>query len=263
MANNNSQILQSMQLLDLEEDESYILLELVKGPNTHLRLSRATGINRSKVYRLVEQLEQRGLVRRRSDDRGTFLIAADLNILENELFLKEEALQQQRVALQSLQPILKQFVANQEGLAIHTYSGIEGFKQMLWNELRAKGELLALGNILLETLIDNRRIAERLRAMAADMGYSIREIINAPYKEPNFSDVALYMSRYSNRHVSKQDLPIDTQMTIYNDTVAVYDMSNGKRTGLEIVSPLFANTMRHIFEHYWEVGDKGKGESKN
>src|SRR5689334_6946361 len=104
MLNNKDEIIKKLTKLNLSREEAQLYLELLKGPNTHLRLSHITGINRTKVYRLIEQLEQRSLVGRRSDDRGTFITARDYASLEIELISQEEKLKQQRKIFQDLGP---------------------------------------------------------------------------------------------------------------------------------------------------------------
>src|SRR5688500_4466321 len=83
-------ILEKLYRLGLQSGEAKLYVELLKSPTTHLRLAHATGINRTKVYRLIADLEKRSLVTRRTDDRGTFLVAADPATLEVEVVSQEE-----------------------------------------------------------------------------------------------------------------------------------------------------------------------------
>src|SRR5437016_2671807 len=96
MLNNNDSILDLLNQLNLEHDEAIIYLELLRTESTHLRLSTITGINRTKIYRIVDNLEKRSLVARHTDDRGTFLKATDPTTLEVTLITQEERLKQQR-----------------------------------------------------------------------------------------------------------------------------------------------------------------------
>jgi sugar-specific transcriptional regulator TrmB len=41
---------------NLSKDEAKLYVALLAGPNTHQKLARQTGINRTKVYRLAEDL---------------------------------------------------------------------------------------------------------------------------------------------------------------------------------------------------------------
>ncbi len=254
MSNNKLNLLTLLNQIGLSREEALIYVELLKEPNTHLRLSHITGINRTKVYRLVAELEKRSLVGRRSDDRGTFLVARDPASLEIELLTLEEKLKQQRIALQTVLPELDMIKKRDSSkFIINTYEGVEGFKQMQWHELHTKGELLVLGNVTVEELVHNRRWSEQFRVRSVEAGYKIREIINRDY-DAEFTESNEFMDKvYTSRSVSEKELPIDTPVVIYNDTVAIYQFRHPQRVGVEIVNKSFANTMRHIFEHYWNL----------
>ena len=248
------ELLINLQNAGMTAEEAVLYTELAKEPMSHLQLSRRTSINRTKVYRLIANLQLRGLVATRSDDRGKFLIASDPSMLnldiaeqERQLDLKKHALGEVTSLLGKLQDVANLF-------SVYTYEGPNGMKQMQWHELQAKGEVLVLGNTTVEELVDDREWSERFRARTAGIGYRTREIINRPYENPQFSDQKDYMELYSGRMIPFEMLPIETPIIIYNDTVSIYYRDEGKKFGVEIVSAIYASTMRHIFEHYWELG---------
>lgn len=259
--NNKQVLLDELQELNLTKDEAKLYIALIEKPNTHLRLARITGINRTKVYRIVEELEKRGLVSRRTDDRGTFLIASDPDALEIELAAEEGKIRQRRALLQQLVPDLRSLYREAKSpLAVHTYEGVEGFKQMQWNELKTRGELLVLGNVTVEQLVKNRRWSEHFRERVVERGYTTRELINRTYADPTFSEIEGFMNSYSARIIPEAELPISTPVVIYNDTVAVYQFNGEKRVGAEIINATYAETMRSIFEHYWRIAEEESGE---
>jgi sugar-specific transcriptional regulator TrmB len=77
-------------VLGLSSDEATIYLEFLKGRTSHFKLAQATGINRTKVYGLADQLENRSLVTKRVDDRGMALVATGPSTLEVELETQRE-----------------------------------------------------------------------------------------------------------------------------------------------------------------------------
>lgn len=243
-----------LKALGLSQDEASIYLALLREPSNHLRLSRELGIARTKVYRLAEQLEKRSLIVRRTDDRGTFLIAADPATLEVTLVTQEQALRQRRATLMQAMPLLEALRTGDAHLfEIRTYEGIEGLKQMCWHELRTKGELLALGGQTVEDLIDDHRWAEKHRTLTAEAGYRIREILTPDINLPGFTDNLHFMQRYEYRQLPQSTLNAYEQMVIYNDTVSVYHWRERQKVGVEIISKSYANTMRQVFEHYWTM----------
>ena len=156
--NSKATIVERLKDLDFTQDEAKIYIELLQVPSTHLQLSHATGINRTKVYRIIESLEARSIVARRTDDRGTFLTAADPAALEVSLANKQQKLLRQRDTLSQLLPILGGLVSKSDTtFIVRTYDGVAGLKQMCWHELKARGETLALGNGTIEQQVEDDR----------------------------------------------------------------------------------------------------------
>jgi len=255
MMNNKNTLLEWLRELGLSGDEAMLYLELLRGPATHLHLARATGVNRTKVYRLAEQLVERSLVAKRSDDRGTFLVAADPTTLEVELVTQEERLKAQRGVFGRLLPALEGILAGQtSSFSVNTYEGADGFKQMLWHELKARGELVVFGSGTLEVLVEDRRWAEKHRARTVEASYRIRELLNPGGKPLEFTANAAFMSGFERRWLAPEVLTLEDQVCIYNDTVAVYHWKEQQKVGLEVASVGYALMMRQMFERYWALG---------
>lgn len=249
---NKEKIIAQLGTLKLTDEEARLYVELLIKPNTHLQLSRNTGINRTKVYRVVEQLEKRSLVFRRTDDRGMFLMANDPSALEIEIITKEEALKWQRAVFEQVQFGLEVLVEKSKNpFVVHTYEGIEGLKQMLWHELKTEGELLVFGNTTVEQLILDHRWAEKFRERGVTKGYRVRELFNTPHAKPDFTTNSAFFELYAARVISAKELPLSTPMIIYNDTVELFQFHDQKRVGVEIINAAHARTIRQIFEHYW------------
>jgi DNA-binding MarR family transcriptional regulator len=251
--NNTLTPLEQLIRLGLSGDEARIYLELLREPTTHLKLAHATGINRTKVYRLADDLEKRSLVAKRVDDRGTFLVATDPSQLEIGLIDQEDAIKQKREAFTQLVPMLALFKQpDAKNFVVNTYDGSDGFKQMLWHELKTHGEELILGCGTIEDVVSDAGWAEKHRHMTVEAGYTIREIINVGDKDEPFTANKEFMTRYTHRVIPSDILPLGQQMCIYNDTVAIYHWRHDQKVGLEIISAPFATMMRDVFEMYWQ-----------
>jgi predicted transcriptional regulator len=256
---NNKLIISSLRQLGLSADDCAVYMALLEGPASHLQVARKTGVNRTKVYRVAENLIRRGLIVEVTDDTGRELAANNPANLEIALTTAEEALKAQRQTYSETLPSLQELynsgaLPNAHDFIVNTYDGVDGFKQMLWNELRTKDQLLVLGGGSLQELIGNFRWAEKHRAKSLEAGYNIRELLNPHDKLGNFTENQEYIDKiYSNRHIATTTLPLKQQVAIYNDTVAIYDWHDDQKVGLEIVNEAYAETQRKIFEHYWEL----------
>lgn len=256
MSDNKNTILKALTSLNLSADEARIYLELLKNPSNHLELSRSTGINRTKVYRLVDQLEKQSLLKTLTDDQGTRLVAAEPDALEINLVTQEEKLNAQRNVYAQLLPVLKtlrQSRLSSVSFVVQTYEGVEGFKQMLWHELKANTELLIFGNGSIEDLISSVRWAERHRAKSVDAGYRVRELVNPGKKDDLFTKNNDFLEVYQKRLLPRDILLIEHQIAIYNDTVATYNWRGDQKVGVEIINQANADMMRQVFETYWEL----------
>ena len=255
MLNKKDDITEQLRVLGLSRDEAKLYLELLRGPNTHLRLAQATGINRTKIYRLADDLEKRSLITRRTDDRGTFLVAADPSTLEITLVDQEEKLKGQRQAFDLLMPVLAPLKRGERSaFIIQTYEGQEGFKQMLWHELKAKDEVLIFGSGSLENLITDHRWAEKHRSLTIESGYVVREILNPGGKAEGFTENTTFMEHhYKRRYIPTSLITLAHQVVTYNDTVAIYHWREEQKVGVEIIDKDFAFMQRQIFEHNWSL----------
>jgi Sugar-specific transcriptional regulator TrmB len=257
MSDIRNDILLSLKQLGYNDAEARVYYELVRrGPLTHLKLARLTGLSRTRVYRIIETLSASGVVTKKTDDDGAAIIANGAESLELPLINEAEQLRGHRRAYEKMQPLLNELFDQGKpplNFSLRTYDGVTGFKQMLWNEQKTVGELLVFGDGTLEDLVGSTHWAEQQRAMTVEKGYTIREIANeptVPTKNRAFTEAI------STRRIDASILPLKHQIIIYNDTVSIYCWRDGQKTGLEIINRPYAQTMRAMFERYWGLSQK-------
>lgn len=254
--NTNDLILQ-LSNLGMTTQEARVYHALLKsGPKTHLQLSRDTGINRSKVYRIADDLKKRSIITDRTDDRGKFLVAASPETLGVEITNLESSVIKSKEAYSNVLPVLSSLAESQSSpinFVVKTYEGVEGFKQMLWNELKVKDEVLVFGSGTLEDLVDDKNWAEKHRQKTVDLEYSMRELLNPGGKPANFTENKDFFKNFQKRIISESKIKLTHQISIYNDTVATYCYRDGQKVGYEVTNKAYAEMYRQIFESYWGV----------
>lgn len=258
MLNNKDNILLSLKRLGLTPDEAKVYMTLLEEPMSHLEIARKSGVNRTKVYRVADTLIKHGLITEEMNDEGRELAANNPANLEIALTTAEEQLTQKRNIYSKTLPMLQtMFEAGGQpsgaDFVVNTYEGVDGFKQMLWNELKTKGEILIYGHGTIQDLIQSPAWAEKHRTKTLEAGYTIREIVNPRGKPENFTKNSDFVEKaYQKRLIDPKILPLAHQMCIYNDTVAIYNWHNGQKVGCELINKSFADTQRAVFENFWK-----------
>lgn len=261
MLNNNNNILLSLKRLGLTSDESKVYLALLAEPMSHAEIARKTGVNRTKVYRLADDLIKRGLIAETINDEGRELVANDPGNLEITITTAEENLKHQRMIFSDSLPMLQTIYSqgehpNDSDFIVNTYEGADGFKQMLWNELKADLEIMIFGYGSIQDLVSSERWAEKHRSKTLDAGYNLREILNPGGKQENFTRNSEYLNRvYRRRFISYNILPLGQQTCIYNNTVSIYNWRDGQKVGTEIINKAYADMQKAMFEHYWKLAE--------
>jgi hypothetical protein len=253
---NNSELRAQLQLLGLSEDESSIFMNLIDAPKTLLEVSRATGIHRSNVYRIVDGLIEKSIVHELTTDNGKLIAAAQPEALELLVVEQETAAETRRANFNQLLPILNSIQGRDNDFATETYSGLAGLKQTLWNELRTKGEILMFSCGPLEIAV-GRRWAEKYRAEIIQRGIVQRSIENIGTYEHPLSEHTAYLDYYITRQIPKEMLAINHELSIHDDTISLYNSwHDNMQLCTEIKNPFLANFMRQIFEHYWSLAQE-------
>lgn len=246
---------QGLRTLGLSDDEIAVYLTLVQTAASPLELSQKTTIKRTKIYSLLNALEKRSLIARVANEEGSLFAVTDpmnLGIAINE---SEARLKEHQETFYQLVPMLSALrgVSQMSPFTVRTYEGEEGFKQMLWHELKTKGEQLCFGGGDVEELVSSLTWVNRYRERAVEAGYRIREIINSEIDLPTPVQNQDYLQRYHCRGISAHLVPLENQIVIYNDTVAVYNWRQDQKVGTEIVCKSFARTMRGVFDCFWKL----------
>jgi len=254
----NEQIVwKQLTALGLADTEIFIYLHLLKsGPKTPLEISREININRSKIYRLIEMLLQKKLIERSISDRGLRLKASPPANLELLLIANEEKIKDNREALPNIIQSLSYLTnVTTGGFEISHYKGIDGLKQMLWNELKAK-EVMLFGYGSINDFV-GKKFGDKHREEAFLRKIKYKEIGNRP--EYKSKDQSFYNNAYGwekiyiYKQIPEKILKIRHGIQIYNDTVAIINWQDKHKVGIEIINRPLAEMQRQIFCHFWKI----------
>ncbi|MDP1721575.1 MAG: helix-turn-helix domain-containing protein [Candidatus Gottesmanbacteria bacterium] len=262
----NKQIItRQLEQFGLDDVEVQIYLNLLsKGAKTPLDLSRETNINRSKIYRYLDRLKAKRLVEEADGGRGLSLKAAIPDSLELLILEKEQQVRNQKEILPELIKELSSLPAcgGKAGFEVKHYHGTEGLKQMLWNHLAAKKEILVFGYENRNN-IAGKAFAETIRQEQVDRKITKIEIENVTdqgnYWYTNVSNWGKY---YRSRYLPPQILTIKQYLVVFNDTISILNWADGNKVGVEITNASFADMYKQMFHNYWDMAKEYIEEGK-
>lgn len=238
--------------LEAEIADVYLALHAY-GPQSISEAARRTAIDRTRLYRLIDTLTANNLIEVETHYKRKILKAAPISNLQILLSKKEDELRDLQQGLAAVQ----QTIAHQKhtpATQVQFYKGIEGFKQMIWNETRANTELLV---ILYENMqhITNAAFFERWVHEFNRRSLSCRGLIGDHFIETQKSWYDRQdnerMARWESRRVPSDVFDITHSTIIYNDVVAYYNWRDGNIFGIEIHNPEIAEAQRSFFELLW------------
>lgn len=245
----------------VSEQEAKIYLGILSGRgDTALTISRYTKLARTKVYRLLDNLVAKGLVITRLGERGTLFSALPPSQLEILLSDREHELSKLRQSLPTLESQLNALVSQKEtskSPQVRYYHGVEGLKQVTYNSLKAKGELLSYELETMNSFL-SRDWAEDFRRKFVANKIHIRTMVNST-KLTGWTDVTEMVKKYwEMRHVDPKGKPFQFEILIYNDVYCMYRYTGDDIFCVEIRSQELADMQRQLFEIIWSDAKKFK-----
>lgn len=247
-----------LSLLGFSPEEITLYLTLAqKGTLTTLELSRASGISRTQVYRIVENLKTKGVVEELIDEHRH--LAKAVEVTELLRLVKERAHQSQQ--LEDLFPQVQQLLQgqigeNQADTKIVFYRGKQGLRQLIWHTLRAQKEVVGYTYRSIEEHIGQDFMID-WRDSFVRKGLLLRDIYSEEYLTSRRQlpwPIGLPKTNFQSRFIPQKLLRVNLQMDIYNDVMAQYNWHEGEVFGVEIYNRKIADFHRQLFEIVWKSG---------
>lgn len=244
--------------LGLEPEIANIYLALhAYGDQTISEVSRRSGVERTRIYRLMDTLRESGLVEIDTQYKRQILRAAPITNLQILISKKEQEVRDLQTELQDLHRSLNHAELHSATTSVRFYQGSEGIKQMVWNQTKSHSENLA---ILYENMQIRTKLAffERWARTCNERGLTFRGIISDNfiktqqewYGEHSNERLESWRSRY----IPDSIFAINHSTVIYDDIVAYYNWKGGEVFGIEIRNQQIADTQRFFFETLWSQG---------
>ena len=255
---NTDIITQHLKILGINEKEAGVYIALLQGEvSTPLQVTSKTGINRTTVYRILEQLNTNGLVEKIVEYKSTKYQAVSPDKINLIIAKRESELENLKNKVPKLIDDLTQIknIAIQPTKVVY-FKGKDGLEQLLWNTLKAEGKSEVIGYGYLDWSDGiGEKMADKLRQEYVDRKIFSREIRNQ--KDIDFTKVPSYVGKFwTGRYIPKSKLEILHDTYIYNDVFAYYNFYKEEMFGVEIHNEEIAKTQKQIFEILWKQSKK-------
>lgn len=238
---------------------SYLLKSL---PSTALQISRELKMARTRVYRILERLIKKGLVKELIYKPGRKYQAEPYQNLEYLLLEKENELERMKKHLPKIYGYLQNLQLQTPSKSkILYYKGVEGLKQITWNSLKAEKELYIYEISKGMHPFTGKKFAEKMREEFFLRKIVTKQLTNIRFFKP-FTKIEQYVKHCMKlKYIDPKDLKMDFEVLIYNDVVAIYTYKK-EIFGVEIYNPNLVYMQKQLFRYIWknaEVMEVKKG----
>lgn len=225
------------------------------GPQSISQLSRTSKIERTRIYRLIEELESSNLVETELHYKRRIFRAAPIGNLQIVISKKEHELSYLKTKLDTLNRQLAEPNDSSPTSPVRFYRGIDGAKQMFWNQTKTHSEMLSILREPLQNKTDLSFFLRWVRAMN-EREVAHRSIVSSNFltrletwrKHPNLEKITHWQARC----LSEDVFHIAHETHIYDDITAYYNWDPDKMFGVEIRNTDIASTQRQVFEMLWQ-----------
>jgi sugar-specific transcriptional regulator TrmB len=247
--------LAALNNLGLSPTAASIYIDLTtSGISTVVEISDRTDIPRTSVYRALAELQTHQLVRFDGQNR-THYRAQGYHNLESLVRKQEKHVSELADSLPELFGFFLNLAGSQsDATSVRYYEGQEGLDKAMINTLDTKGIYRIYEMKQLHNVVD-MDLAEYIRSEMIRRKQISHQITNIR-KHNDVTNVNGFVNKHwEMRFIEKRLLPIDVEIAIYNDIVAIYDYGKNMFC-IEIANEQLARMQRGIFDYIWKTARK-------
>jgi hypothetical protein len=239
--------------LEAEIADLYLALH-AHGPQTISELSRSSKVERTRIYRLIDDLLASNLVEVESHyKRGIIKAApiANLHILINQKEQEAKALHDE---LGLIEQVLARNSLSSPATRVQFYNGPEGVRQMRWNQLRVKDPSGTVGynHQIIDDITGNAfmgRWAEEFKIRGLHARLLVDDAFWDSWRQRKPAGARIPGIEY--HYIAPSVFNIGNDCSIYDNVTTYFQKKDGEVFGIEIYNQEIANTQRQFFEMLW------------
>jgi sugar-specific transcriptional regulator TrmB len=225
------------------------------GPQSISELSRNSGVERTRIYRLIDKLLESNLIEVETHYKRGIVKAAPIANLHILISQKEQELKSLQDELGLIEQVLARNSLSSPATRVQFYQGAEGVKQMFWNETQAKSDVLTILHENMQTKTKGKffeRWAKRCNERNVHHRSIFGEVFVAEQKDWYAHHSNERLTHWKGRYISEAAFTITHNTAIYDNVVAYYNWKDGEIFGIEMYNQEIADAQRQLFEILWE-----------
>jgi len=224
------------------------------GPQSISELARNSGVERTRIYRLLDEIVATNLIEVETQYKRHIFHAAPISNLQILISKKEQEVRDLQNQLVQLTQDIENSKNKNPATRIQSYRGSEGLKQMFWNQTKSTTENLSMlyENMQIRT---NVTFFERWARACNKKDMKFRGIINDHFistqQEWYGKHTNERLQNWTSRYMPDGLFLITHSVVIYNDVTSYYNWKGGEIFGMEIYNSEIADMQRQLFEMLW------------
>lgn len=244
------------QHLGLSPEKATLYLTLLSnGPQTAASLAKLSGIKRTYIYHLSQELAKEKLIKLEQKGRTSYFVALSP---DNLLAKAEERQTQARLAVAGLEAALPElqskFRLTDSKPAVTYYEGVEGLRKVYKDVINTKEDIILFrsvhdevdpkgAEILKEHVEERTKAGIHTRAITPMVDIAIENFLK--------NDQA----RLFERHLTKnKNFFLPSQIMVYGTKVAITSFKSNLSTIID--NPEISQTFRQLFDLLWGYTQK-------
>jgi sugar-specific transcriptional regulator TrmB len=242
--------------LDLEPEIADIYLALqTDGPQSISQLARSTGLDRIKIYRLMDALKSSGIIEIETQYKRSVLHAAPIENIHILIAKKEQELKGLQDGFAEIASTINHAGQGLTSTRVQYYQGLDGLKQIFWNQTRSKGESFS---ILYENMQHQTKLSyfERWVRICNERDLRFRSIIGDTFVSTQQAWYSTHnnerLKNWQARYIPDSVFPISHSMVVYDDVVVYFSGHTDHIFGVEIHNKEIADGQRRFLNMLWQ-----------
>jgi sugar-specific transcriptional regulator TrmB len=226
------------------------------GAQTISALARTSGVERTRIYRSLHELQALHLVEIELQPHRQVIRAASITNLQNSITRKRSLLDDVAKQIADYENDVRSIaMPGTSETRVQFYKGSDGIEQMFWNQTKATTPILSLLSENMQSHVP-KAFFERWVQRCNENAIASRSIVDERFIEAQKrwygGTFSHSLENWEGRKMPASVSTIPHRTTVYNNVTTYFSWQDGDLFGIEIHNQNIADTQRQYFELLWQ-----------